>query len=526
MAACAVSAAALRGQTASSTSAHIDVIPGEPIGVIEPEIYGHFTEHLGGVIYDGIWVGENSAIPNVGGIRRAVVDALRAIEAPVIRWPGGCFADSYYWKDGVGPAATRPARTNFWGGTETNAFGTVEFLRFCELAGARPYLAANVRSLPAKDFYEWVEFCNSPAGSTAGAKLRAEQGHPEPFNVRYWGVGNESWGCGGNLTPAEYAAEFKRFTAWVPQYGSNALALIASGPSDFDVEWTRVLMRSIADKHLLRGVFGLSTHFYTWNLSGGKTTDWDLGKGDALKFDKFEWYELLAQGHQMDPIIRNQWAVMGEADPEHHVRLVVDEWGAWYRPGTEVGPKYALSQMPTLRDALLSGLTLDTFHRHADKVAMANAAQLINCLHSLMLAREDKFVLTPNYHVFKMYMPHMGATAVRTEFAATPISYDRNGKPASLWALNGSASLAGKRLTLTVVNPHAEQAMEAEIVVRGASIAAGRAQVLTNTDLHAHNDFDHPDVVRPADASVAVAGGRVVHRFPAASVTALYLTLG
>ncbi len=526
MAAGAVSATALKGQAAATASgAHIEVIAGEPIGTIAPEIYGHFTEHLGGVIYDGVWVGENSSIPNEGGIRRAVIEALRAIKAPVIRWPGGCFADSYDWRDGVGPASARNPRTNFWGGTETNAFGTLEFLRFCELTGAQPYLAANVRSLPAKDFYEWIEFCNSPADSTAGAKLRAAQGHPRPFDVRYWGVGNESWGCGGNLTPAEYATEFRRFTAWVPQYAAP-LALVASGPSDTDVEWTRVLMRSLADKHVVDSVFGLSMHDYTWNLSGGKTTDWNLGKGDAVKFSTLEWYELLAQGYQMDPIIRSQWAVMAEADPEHHVKLVVDEWGAWYRPGTEVGPKYALSQMPTLRDALLSGLTLDTFHRHAGKVAMANAAQTINCLHSLMLASEDKFVLTPNYHVFKMYMPHMGATAVRTEFAATPISYDRNGKPASLWALNGSASLMGKQLTLSVVNPHAGQAMEAEIVVRGASIEAGRGMVLANADLHAHNDFDHPDVVRPAPVSVTASGGRVVHQFPAASVTALCLTLG
>jgi alpha-N-arabinofuranosidase len=516
-----MAAAGLKSQT---TAAHIEILPEEPIGAIAPEIYGHFIEHLGGVIYDGVWVGPDSKIPNDGGIRKAVLDALKAIQAPVVRWPGGCFADSYDWRDGIGPESARKPRTNFWGGTESNAFGTQEFLRFCTLAGAKPYLAANVRSLPARDFYRWIEYCNSPAGSTEGARERAAQGHPEPYDVRTWGVGNESWGCGGNFTPEEYAAEFRRFTAWVPQYG-QPLDLVASGPSDRDLDWTRRLLRALADRGQIGSVYGLSLHHYTWNLSGGATTDWDLGKRDSVKFNEMEWYELLAQGDTMEPILRDQWAVMAESDPAHHIRLIVDEWGAWYAPGSGLGEKYRLSQMPTLRDALLSGLTLDIFHRHADKVAMANAAQLVNCLHSLMLASEDKFVLTPVYHVFKMYMAHMGAKAVRTEFAAPPVSYDRLGKTASLWGLNGSASISGKSLTLTVVNPHSSRAVETEIVVRGASIAGGHGQVLTSTDLHAHNDFQHPDTVHPEPAAVAVSGGRLVHRFEPASVTALCLTL-
>jgi alpha-N-arabinofuranosidase len=517
-----VAAAGLRSQT---TDAHIEILPEEPIATIAPEIYGHFIEHLGGVIYDGVWVGPDSKIPNQGGIRTAVIDALKAIQAPVVRWPGGCFADSYDWVDGIGPEGARKARTNFWGGTETNAFGTQEFMRFCSLAGAKPYLAANVRSLPARDFYRWIEYCNSPAGSTEAAKERAAQGHPEPYDVRYWGVGNESWGCGGNFSPEEYATEFRRFTAWVPEYGQK-LNLVASGPSDDSVDWTRKLLRSLADRGQIRSVYGLSTHYYTWNLSGGTTNDWDRGKRDALKFNEMEWYELLAQGDAMDRIIRDHWAVMAESDPAHHIKLVVDEWGAWYAPGSELGAKYQLSQMLTLRDALLSGLTLDSFNRHADKVAMANAAQLINCLHSLMLASGDKFVLTPVYHVFKMYMAHMGAKAVRTEFAAPQATYDRLGKTTTLWGLNGSASVSGKNVTLTVVNPHASRAVETEIVVRGATVTSGRGQVLTNGDLHARNDFEHPDAVHPEAATVAVSGGRVVHRFPAASVTALELTLG
>ena len=527
LAACGAAAAGFdtKSQTGpGDASAHVEVLLDEPIGVIAPEIYGHFTEHLGGVIYDGIWVGPDSKIPNEGGIRRAVVDALKAIHAPVIRWPGGCFADSYNWRDGIGPAAERKPRTNFWGGTEPNSFGTQEFLRFCSLAGAKPYLAANLRGLPAWDFNQWIEYCNAPAGSTEGAKARAAQGHPEPYNVRYWGVGNESWGCGGNFTPEEYAAEFRRFTAWVPRYG-EPLDLVASGPSDIDVDWTRRLLRGLAEKRQIDSVWGLSTHYYTWNLSAGRTTDWNLGKRDAVKFSELEWYELLAQGSVMDTLIRDHWAVLGESDPHHHIKLVVDEWGAWYRPGTEIGPKYILSQMLTLRDALLTGLTLDIFHQHADKVGMANAAQLINCLHSLMLAREDQFVLTPVYHVFATYAAHMGAQAVRTEFAAPPVHYDRNGAPATLWGLRGSASVAGKKLTVTAVNPHPTRALEAEIAVRGATVAGGRGQVLTNADLHAHNDFQHPDLVHPEPVNVNASGGRVVHRLPPASVTALYLDL-
>jgi len=531
LAACGVGAPGLKAESApAESSAHIEILPDEPIGVIAPEIYGHFIEHLGGVIYDGVWVGEASKIPNEGGVRRAVIDALKAIHAPVVRWPGGCFADSYNWRDGIGSAAERKARSNFWGDMEPNSFGTEEFLRFCALIGAQPYLAANLRGLPAWDFEQWVEYCNSPAGSTTGAKLRADQGHPEPYDVRYWGVGNESWGCGGNFTPEEYGTEFRRYTAWLPQYkdaqGHDApLHLVASGPSDRDVDWTRRVLHSLAERGQIRSAYGLSLHYYTWNLSAGLTPDWNQGKRDALQFDELEWYELLSQGNAMDSTIRDHWAVMAESDPGHHIKLIVDEWGAWYRPGTEIGPKYALSQMLTLRDALLSGLTLDIFQRHADKVAMANAAQMINCLHSLMLAREDQFVLTPVYHVFKMYMAHMGALSVRTEFAAPPVSYDRHGRPGTLWGLQGSASLSGRKLTLSVVNPHASRTVDAEIVVRGASVANGTGQVLTNADLHAHNDFQHPDVVHPAPTALTIAGGRLRHEFPPASVTSLSLTL-
>ncbi len=525
LAACGIGAAGLGVRAAAAVpEAHIEILPGEPVGTINPDIYGHFIEHLGGVIYDGVWVGPDSKVPNEGGIRRAVIDALKAIKAPVVRWPGGCFADSYDWRDGIGKPAERKPRTNFWGGTDPNTFGTAEFLHFCELVGTQPYLAANVRSLPARDFNQWMEYCNSPVGSTDGAKHRAAQGHPEPYDVRYWGVGNESWGCGGNFTAEEYAAEFRRFTAWVPRY-EKPIDLVVSGANDHEVDWTRRLMRALHDKAQIGSVSGMSVHYYTWNLSAGRTRDWNLGKRDALKFNELEWYESMSQGSFMEPIIRDHWAVMAETDPEHHIKLVIDEWGAWYQPGTEIRKGFVLCQMLTLRDALLTGLTLDIFHRHADKVVMANAAQLINCLHSLMLATEDKFVLTPVYHVFKMYGGHMGAQSVRVEFGAPTVTYDRLGKPATLWGLSGSASVSGKNLTLTVVNPHTSRAVETEIAVRGASIAGGRGEIVTNPDLHAHNDFENPNVVHPEAVNVAMSGDRLIHRFPPASVTALYLKL-
>jgi alpha-N-arabinofuranosidase len=512
-----------RGQEAR-IDGHIEVLIEEPVATIAPEIYGHFIEHLGGVIYDGVWVGRDSKVPNVEGIRRSAIEMFKGVNAPVIRWPGGCFADSYDWQDGIGTSSERKVRTNFWGGSDTNAFGTLEFIRLCELTGAKPYFAANLRGLPARDFNRWVEFCNSPVGSTDASKRRAALGHPAPFGVRYWGVGNESWGCGGNFTPEDYATEFRRFTAWIPEYGPH-LFLVASGPSDHDISWTRRFMNSMAEKHQTRTISGLSLHYYTWNVSAGTTTDWDAGKGDGLNFNELEWYEMLTQGYDMNAILNEHWAVLRETDPQHHVKLIVDEWGAWYKPGTEIAPEYKLSQGSTMRDALLTGLTLDVFHRNAEKIAMANVAQSINCLHSLLLAKGDQSVLTPAYHVFRMYQPHMGATAVRTEFAAPPVTYDRHGKPASLWGLNGSASISNKRLTLTVVNPHISRPVETEIVVRGASIQSGTAMVLTAKDIHAHNDFANLNAVHSAEEHVEAHLDRVVHKFPPASVTALYLTL-
>jgi alpha-L-arabinofuranosidase len=524
--------------TSSGPDSRIEVLLEETLGTISPNIYGHFAENLSGVIYDGIWVGENSKIPNVNGIRKELIDEMRKIKPPVVRYPGGCFADSYDWRDGVGPVDKRPRRTNFWAAGEAasspashkydpNQFGTNEFVHFCKLIGAQPYLAGNVRSLPSEQFYQWVEYCNSPAGSTTLADTRAAAGYPEAFDVRYWGVGNESWGCGGNFTPQEYAVEFRRYTTWVPRYGKQPLSFIASGPNDDSWDWTRSFLEEIVRKgpEELRNIYGMALHYYAWNLSRGKTRNWVEGKGDALKFDAVDWYELLRQGDVMESLINGHWQVMGEIDKEHRIKLVVDEWGPWYRPGSEATPGDQLEQMPTLRDAVFSGLTLDTFNRHPEKVAMANCAQLINCLNSLYLAHEDRFCVTPVGHVLAMYAAHQGGQGLRTIFSSPSANYDRDGKPSSFWGLKGSASLQDKALVLTVVNPHVSEARETELGVRGATIQSGTVTTLTHSDIHAHNTFEERNVVAPQDKDLGAGGRSVIISFPPASVTKLALTL-
>jgi alpha-N-arabinofuranosidase len=530
--------ARLASAVASSASdSRIEVLPDEVLGTISPNIYGHFIEHIGGVIYDGVWVGENSKIQNIGGIRKYLIEEMRKIKAPVVRYPGGCFADSYDWRDGVGPADKRPRRTNFWIEAEPssepanhryepNRFGTDEFMHFCKLIGCQPYLAANVRSLPAEAFYRWVEYCNSPAGSTTLADERAASGSANPYNVRYWGVGNESWGCGGNFTPQEYATEFRRYTSWLPAY-EQPLSLIASGPNEDNWQWTRGFFEEIArkDKDLFGSIFGWALHFYSWNLSRGRTKDWDAGKGDAVKFDVQDWYEVLHEGGRLESLIEGHWQAMGEFDTAHQVKLVVDEWGPWYRPDSQLTVDNFLEQVPTLRDAVFSAMTLDIFNRHPEKVALASPAQLINCLNSLYLAHEDKFCVTPVGHVFGMYAAHQGGQAVRTIISAPNVEYARDGKPTTFWGLQGSASLHGKGLILTVVNPSVNEIRETEITVRGASIKSGTTTVLTNSDLHAHNTFDQRNLVTPLARDLQSTGKVFTLQIPPASVTKLELSL-
>jgi alpha-N-arabinofuranosidase len=527
-------------RSSRAATARIDVLVDEPIGAIVPDLYGHFVEHLGGVVYDGIWVGEGSKIQNAGGLRQAVVDAMRKLPKGAIRWPGGCFADSYDWRDGTGPRNGRPRRTNFWAGNmrerppspskfDTNHFGTVEFAQFCRRIGSEPYFAANLRSLPARDFYQWVEYANSPAGSTSLADLRAKDGSPDPLKVRFWGVGNESWGCGGDFTAEEYAVEFRRFTSWVPGFDTR-LSYIASGPSSGELNWTRGFFSKLTEKGqgMLGRVFGFALHHYSENLGFGEPgkTEWNARKGSAVEFPPAEWYELLKEADRMESLVTDHWTVMGEFDRQHRVKLVVDEWGTWYKAGTEVHPDHLLGQQNTMRDAIVAGLTFDTFHRHADKIAMGNIAQLVNCLQSLFLATGDKFVTTPTYHVFDLYAPHVGGQAVRSLFAAPSISYHRVKDKGSLYGLNGSASIKEKTLTLTVTNPHISEAHETEVVVHGAAPGAVTAAQIAASDVHAHNTFENPNAVVIKEARAGtVQNGVLTYRFPPASVTRLQMTL-
>lgn len=525
---------------AATADAHIEISLDAPLGTVSPFIYSHFTEELGAVIYDGIWVGEKSKIANTHGIRTALVDKMRQIKAPAVRWPGGCFADSYDWRDGVGPRDKRPRRTDFWvddpdskgtaplgpGNFDPNQFGTDDFVRFCGLAGAEPYLAANVRSLPAYVFDQWVEYCNSPAGSTTYADVRAASGSREPYNVKYWGVGNESWGCGGTFTPEEYAAEYRRYTAWVPSYGVD-LHLIASGPNQDDMDWTRGFFENIFGRRGIKPPFGWSLHYYT-----------DLPA--ALKFKAEDVYPGYSLANRMEKIINDHWGIMGEYDREHTVKLIVDEYGPWYRfSDTKVDPSHVLGQQLTIRDAIMTAMTLDIFNRNPEKVAMAACAQLINCIDALFLSHEDQFITTPIFNVFDMYKDHMGGQGLEVNFSASPIHYRRQVikrqlspvgdeavapeskmPEASLWGLNGSASLQGKTLTLTVVNPHLTDSLDTQVVLRGGATAvSATAEVLGGgMDVHTHNTFAEPNNVVTSKASVQTSGSVLHFVFPPSSV--------
>ena len=386
---------------------------------------------------------------------------------------------------------------------------------------AEPYLAANVRSRDVRVFLEWLEYCNAPANLTTWSTERVKNGYPDPHKVSFWGVGNESWGCGGDFTPDEYATEFRKFTAWLPTYGVP-LKLIGSGPNGGDVNWTRKFFEGLALKggRQIAKLYGWGLHYYC-----GST-----GQQVANEFTENEWYDLLERSNRMESLIEDHWQIMGEFDRERRVKLAVDEWGAWHKQDPDVPPGYLYAYAGTLRDGLISAMNLDTFQRHADKVAMANPAQLVNTIHSLFHTYEDKFILTPNYHVFEMYMPHSGATALRTEFIAPKVGFtrldaQRKETPVTLWGLNGSASLKDKQLTLTVVNPHHSQARETEIAIRGASVISGASRTLTSNDIHARNSFANPRALEPKDGTLQAKGSSFVFQFAPASVTRLVFTL-
>ena len=501
--------------------AEIDISPQEAGAEINKHLYGHFIEHLGGVIYDGIWVGEDSKIPNAGGIRQQFVDDMKRIGAPNLRWPGGCFADGYHWRDGIGPRAKRPRTYNYWQAslppgldhTESNQFGIHEFMRLCRLIGAEPYLAANVGSGTPREFHDWVLYCNAPAGTASLAAERAANGDAAPFSVSWWGVGNESWGCGGDMTPAEYATLYRKFVTQFPAYPPQP-RLVATGPrghsADMDTGWTAGFFEAMQG-HRSR-VDGFSLHFYT---------DFRNGKGRVSTFDAAGWYDVIREGLRTEQVIEKHWAMMGKFDAARRTKLVIDEWGVWYSTGEEISPAYILSQPLTLRDALHTAVTLDVFNRHADKVAMANVAQTVNCIHSLFLAQGEKYVRTPAYSVFEMYRPHMGARSAPLRIRADELAVPSGKGSAKMPRLSGSASLRENRLTVTLTNPSLETGITARIRLTAGSIAEGRGQVLTHADMRAHNTFDRPNEVRLASIPVTVRGAAAEISLPRQSVVAL-----
>ena len=514
-----------KASSAFAADAEIEISPNRAGAEISPHIYGQFIEHLGGVIYDGIWVGRNSKIANVNGIRKRFLDDMNRIGVPNFRWPGGCFADGYRWRDGIGAASARPRTYNYWQGTmpagldhtETNEFGIHEFMQLCRLTGSEPYLAANMGSGSPREFHEWVQYCNAPEGTVSLAAERAANGNKAPFGVKYWGVGNESWGCGGNMSPQEYATLYRRFVTQYPAYAPKPY-LVAVGPrghsKGFDLDWTNGFFGAMPGRRLIPD--GLSVHFYT---------DFRNSPEKITTFDERGWFDVIREGARIEEVIQQHWSAIGKFDPSHHTKLIVDEWGVWYRPGEEINPRYLLSQPMTMRDAVHTAVTFDVFNRHADKVHMANVAQTINCIHSLFLAEGDRFIRTPCYYVFEMYRGHMGARFVPMQINCPEMKAPSRGVAGTMPGLSGSASVREGRLTVTLTNPSLNSAVVSRIRVTSGSVVEGRAMMLTHPEMTAHNSFDRPDEVKPAALPVTMRGNAVEVTIPQRAVAALELRL-
>jgi alpha-N-arabinofuranosidase len=496
--------------------ATLDILVDEPLATINPNIYGHFAEHLGHCIYGGVWSDDGTH----GTLVKQVVTALRRIRPAVLRWPGGCFADDYHWQEGIGPTTERPRRINIhWGEVvETNAFGTHEFVQLCRAIGAAPYICGNVGSGSPRELRDWVEYCNF-AGGTSWSDLRAANGDPEPFGIHYWGVGNENWGCGGNMTPEEYATHYRRFATFLRDFGGNPPYLIACGPNRNDHDWTEKFFTRLQEKRGFGRIQGYAPHYYTHNG--------DARAGTATDYTDDQWYALLAQAAAIETLIVEQRAIMDRFDPERQISLIIDEWGTWHPPTPGRNPRF-LWQQNTLRDALVAALSLDIFGRHAATVSMANIAQTVNVLQALLLTEGDQVITTPTYHVYDLYAPHQGAQALRVDVDAPTISFAAPDGAGTLVGLAGSASLRDRTLTLTVVNPAIGAPVEALLRLRGAA-ASGIAEeiVLTHDDIHAHNTFAAPATVTlSAPRSLAVNGSSLTHTFAAQSVTRLTIPLG
>ena len=455
----------------------IHIVFPHKIGQIAPELYGHFSEHIGGVFYDGIWVGKDSAIPNINGFRKDLVERLRAIRPPVLRWPGGCFAETYNWRDGIGE--NRPIRHQWWtrydGRYESNAVGTHEFVELCELIGAKPYFAVNVTSITPMEAMEWMDYCLSPRGSTTLALEREKNGHPEPFDIPFWGIGNENWGGGGHMSPASYTLEYRRFASILRNMGFKT-TLVVGGANGGDYAWTRGVSEGLARYAPL--VDAMSFHYYC-----GKA-------GEAVDFSEDEWYQLLEKAEKMEELIRRHYGTTLSYKMEERLKLVIDEWGCWHPDGSGPSKGYNLfEQQSTMRDAVISALTLNIFNNHCDKIRMANVAQLCNNLHCLFLAGGENCIVTPTYHVFDFYKEHQGAEALESVVEDNGDIHSR---------VSVSASVKDGYLLVTMANLSCADDAEIDLSLLGAVAEdEAEARLLACDDIHAHNTFDDPNAVAP-----------------------------
>lgn len=496
-------------QSQSSATLYIGDEIGQP--QINKNIYGMFSEHLGRDIYDGLWVGEQSKVPNNKGIRLDLVNALKKINIPVLRWPGGCFADDYHWMDGIGPKDKRPKNVNsHWGMvTEDNSFGTHEFMELCKMLGTEPYFAGNVGSGTVKELSQWVEYMNSNQQSSI-TNLRKANGQSVPWKVQYWGIGNENWGCGGNMTPEYYSDLFKRYATYCRDYPGAPIRRIASGPNGNDLHWMEVILKNIPNWMM----WGISLHYYTI-----PTGNW-AHKGSATRFDEKEYFSTMKNALHMEKILDDQEALMNKYDPEKKIALVVDEWGIWtdVEPGTNPGFLY---QQNSLRDALLAASTLNIFNNHSSRVKMANLAQTVNVLQSLALTQDDKMVLTPTYHVFDLFQVHKDAHLLPVKLISP--EYVNEGQ--SIPAINVSASKDSSgaiHISLVNLDPSKTFSVNTKLRQEGLSIISGR--ILTSKHFNDFNSFNSQDVVTTKSFSgMKAEANHFVIELPPLSVVVLKL---
>ncbi|MFA6937719.1 MAG: alpha-L-arabinofuranosidase C-terminal domain-containing protein [Treponema sp.] len=471
---------------------------------ISPDIYGQFSEHLGRCIYGGFWVGKDSPIPNINGYRKDVLQAFKNIDIPNLRWPGGCFADEYHWKDGIGPKENRKRMINTnWGGVvEDNSFGTHEFMGLCDELGCKPYICGNVGSGTVQEMDEWIEYMTF-SGESPMANLRKDNGQKEAWKLPYFGVGNENWGCGGNMRPEFYADLYRRFQTFVRQYGKDKIFKIAGGANSDDYNWTDVVMKNA---HWLMD--GLSLHYYTLEKT------WQ-DKGSATEFDSEGWYKVLKNTFRMEDLVRRHGEVMDKYDPQKRIALVVDEWGCWHNcePGTNPGFLY---QQNSVLDAVVAGINLNIFNNHSDRVKITNIAQAVNVLQSPVLTEGDKMVLTPTYHIFHMYKGHMGATLLGTTFASASSGIQE--KDLVVPGLSVSASekkdeKSGKtKYLVTVVNTDNESSKNVEVSFANlkGSIQKAEATVVTGDKMNSCNTFEKGDAVVEKTLSANIVDGQTV----------------